>query len=178
MADVWSLIHSCPALCGPVDCSPPGSSGHGLFQARILEGVAISFSRGSSRPKDRTRGSCVSCTGRRVPSQWATKCQKQTSNPHLSPKLRFLQGCSDWPLCWPRWVLLSVRAMVELFQSEIIFWSILAKVRSYQKGMRSCSWHLKIQNPRGVSSVNDDDGEYTIINNSKNIIGRASLVAQ
>ena len=38
----------CPTLCDPVDCSPPGSSLHGILQARILEWVAISFSRGSS----------------------------------------------------------------------------------------------------------------------------------
>ena len=38
----------CPTLCNPVDCSPPGSSVHGIFQARILEWVAIAFSKGSS----------------------------------------------------------------------------------------------------------------------------------
>ena len=46
---------SCPTLCDPVDCRPPGSCVHGISQARILEWVAISFSRGSSRPRDRTR---------------------------------------------------------------------------------------------------------------------------
>ena len=45
-------------LCNPMDCSPPGSSVHGTFQARILEWVAISSSRGSSRPRD---SSCVCC---------------------------------------------------------------------------------------------------------------------
>ena len=45
-------------LCNPVDCSPPDYSIRGLLQARIPEWVAISFSRGSSRPRDRT---CVSC---------------------------------------------------------------------------------------------------------------------
>ena len=45
----------CPTLCDPVDCSPPGSSLHGILQARVLEWVAISFSRGSSRPRDQTR---------------------------------------------------------------------------------------------------------------------------
>ena len=40
----------CPTLCDPMDCSPLGSSIHGIFQARILEWVAISFSRGSSWP--------------------------------------------------------------------------------------------------------------------------------
>ena len=38
--------------CGPMDCSPPGSSVHGIFRARILEWVAISFSRGISQPRD------------------------------------------------------------------------------------------------------------------------------
>ena len=42
------VAQSCPTLCDPIDCSPPGSSVHGILQARILEWVAISFSRGSS----------------------------------------------------------------------------------------------------------------------------------
>ena len=41
----------CPILCDPMDCSPPGSSVHGIFQARILECGAISFSRGCSPPR-------------------------------------------------------------------------------------------------------------------------------
>ena len=44
------LTQSCPTLCDPVDCSPPDSSVHGNLQARILEWVAIPFSRGSSQP--------------------------------------------------------------------------------------------------------------------------------
>ena len=47
-------------LFDPMDCSPPGSSVHGISQARILEWVAIPFSRGSSQPRDRTHVSCVS----------------------------------------------------------------------------------------------------------------------
>ena len=53
---------SCMTLCDPMDCSLPGSSVHGIFQARIPEWVVISFSRGSSEIRDRTR---VSCTGGR-----------------------------------------------------------------------------------------------------------------
>ena len=49
----------CLALCDPMDCSLPGSSLHGILQARVLEWVAISFSRGSSQPRDRTRVSCI-----------------------------------------------------------------------------------------------------------------------
>ena len=46
---------SCLSLCSPVDCSLPGSSVRGIFHARVLEWVSIFFSRGSSRPRDRTR---------------------------------------------------------------------------------------------------------------------------
>ena len=56
-----SVTQSCPTLRHPVDCSPPGSSVHGILQARRLEWVAISSSRGSSRPRDQTQASCVSC---------------------------------------------------------------------------------------------------------------------
>ena len=56
-----ACAQSCPTLCDPVGCSPPGSSVHGISQASILEWVAISFSRGSSRSKDWTHISCISC---------------------------------------------------------------------------------------------------------------------
>ena len=49
----------CRTLCDPVDCSPPGSSVYWILQARILEGIAISFSRESSRPRDRTHVSHI-----------------------------------------------------------------------------------------------------------------------
>ena len=56
------LIHCVVSDSGdPLDCSPPGSSVHGDFQARILAWVAILFSRASSQPRDRTRVSYVSC---------------------------------------------------------------------------------------------------------------------
>ena len=61
------LSHSSSVrLCDPVDCSPPGSSVHGILQARILEWVAMPSSRGSSPPRDRTHVSYVSCIGRQV----------------------------------------------------------------------------------------------------------------
>ena len=53
------VAQSCPTLCSPMDCSPPGSSVHGILQVRILEWVAIPFSRGSSQPRDRTWVSCI-----------------------------------------------------------------------------------------------------------------------
>ena len=50
------VAQSCPTLCDPMDCSLPGPSVHEIFQARILEWVAISFSRGSSQPGDLNPG--------------------------------------------------------------------------------------------------------------------------
>ena len=55
----FCLVLSRVRLCDPVDCSPPGSSVHGISQARILEWVAISFSRGSSWAQDGTHISCL-----------------------------------------------------------------------------------------------------------------------
>ena len=57
-------LQSCLTLCDAMDCSPPGSSVHGILQARILEWVAIPFSRASSCPRDWTRISYVSWIGR------------------------------------------------------------------------------------------------------------------
>ena len=60
----------CPTFCDPMNCSLPGSSVHGISQARILERVAISSFRGSSQPRDRTH---VSCIGRQIIYHWATR---------------------------------------------------------------------------------------------------------
>ena len=65
--NVSVCAQSCLTLCDPMDCSLPGSSIHRIFQARILEWVAISFSRGSSRPSDQT---WVSCTAGRFFTKW------------------------------------------------------------------------------------------------------------
>ena len=53
-ASLWTVLvaWSCPTLCDPMDCSPPGFSVHGILQARILEWIAIPFSRGTSQPRD------------------------------------------------------------------------------------------------------------------------------
>ena len=64
------VAQSCLSLCNPMDCSLLGSSVHGIFPARVLEWVAISFSRGFSQPRDRTQVSCIA--GRRF-TIWATR---------------------------------------------------------------------------------------------------------
>ena len=75
---------SCLTLCNSMDCSPAGSSVHGIFQARILEWVVISYFRGSSRPRDQTRVFWVSCIDRKI---LYAKCHlgtpKQLCCPHF-----------------------------------------------------------------------------------------------
>ena len=61
---------NCPTLCDPMDWSPPGSSVHGILQARIQEWVAIPFSRGSFWPRDQIQ---VSCIAGRFFIVWATR---------------------------------------------------------------------------------------------------------
>ena len=60
-------LQSCPTLCNPMACSPPGFSVHGILQARILEWVAMPSSRGSSWSRDQTQASCISYICRQVP---------------------------------------------------------------------------------------------------------------
>ena len=66
----WSCSISCPTLCDPMNCSLPGSSFHGILQARVLKWVSISFSRGSSQLRDRIQ---VSRFPGRCFNLWATR---------------------------------------------------------------------------------------------------------
>ena len=53
------VAQSCSTLCDPTDCGPPGFSVYGILQARMLEWIAIPFSRGTSQPRDQTLVSCI-----------------------------------------------------------------------------------------------------------------------
>ena len=65
-------LQSCLTLCDPMDYSLLGSSVHVILQARMLEWVAMPFSRGSSQPRDQTHVSYVSCFGRQIFTTSAT----------------------------------------------------------------------------------------------------------
>ena len=70
---LYMHAQSCLTFWNPVDCSQPGPSVHGTFEARILKWFGISSSRGSSRFRDRTFVSCISCIGRQILYHWATQ---------------------------------------------------------------------------------------------------------
>ena len=78
-------LQSCPTLCSPMDCSPPGSSVHGILQARTLEGVAMPSSRGSSQPRGRTRVASISC----ITGRFFTAELQQSTPPHTHTYILF-----------------------------------------------------------------------------------------
>ena len=93
---MWkSLSH--PTLCDPMDYSPPGSSVHGTLQSRVLEWVAILFSRGSSWPRDWT---LVSCVAGRFFTVWATREAYTSNNVSLTRNIwRHLNSPTSQVLC-------------------------------------------------------------------------------
>jgi len=80
------------SLCDPTDCSPRGSSVRGISQARTVKWAAVSYSRGSSWPKDQTPISCVSCIGRQILyncAPWEAQVSRQNYNSkrHTQPSV-------------------------------------------------------------------------------------------
>ena len=106
------VTQSCLALCNPMDCSLTGSSVNGILQARILEWVATSSSRGSSWPRDRTPVSCI--TGRFF-TVWATR-EAQTL---------------------PDLVIINSAVMDSLILS--LLWSIYVRVEELDHRVHICS---------------------------------------
>ena len=84
------LLQSCPTLCNPMDCSPPGSSVHGILHARVLEWVALPSSKGSSWPRVWT---WVSCIASRLFTIWATRETLMSWSYPPSPQSAFSWGC-------------------------------------------------------------------------------------
>ena len=87
------VVQSYPTLCDPMECSLLGSSVHGILQARILEEVAVSFSRGSSQPRDQTWVSCVA--GRFFIIWTAREAQSKFSGDEF-PLLLFIRGSCNF----------------------------------------------------------------------------------
>ena len=127
---VRSSTQSCPTLCNSMDHSSPSSSVHGISQARILEWVAISSSRGSSWPRDWTRNSCVSCIGSWILYHCATYIcfmfsDRLTSTKEMAHRLTFsrddvlvLQGRTP---CWICFFYFNLCFPLLLFTKRMLF---------------------------------------------------------
>ena len=117
----------CQTLCNPVDYSPPESSVHGIFQARILKWVVIPFSRGSSQPRVQTQVSCI--TGRFF-IIWATWEHLKERNSEVA------QSCPT--LCNPTDCSLSGSSIRGISQARILEWVAVFFSRSSQ--LRDWTW--------------------------------------
>ena len=126
------LLQSCLTLCDPMDCSPPGSSVHGILQASILEWVAMPFSRGSSLPRDQTS---VSCIGRWILYHCTTWEALSSQSPWI------LLNCPLCKLPWGfRWEklfislpLLSSSHFCAMFQPQFKRWYVLSTLNWPQR---------------------------------------------
>ena len=135
-----------------MDCSPPGSSLHGLFQARILEWVAISYSRGSFRTRDQTQVSCVSCIGRQIlyhcttwkarivilkitPTLFLLIWTKYKSSVFIKNKCKFT-AIPPW-MC----LILFISAAKQSWTWLVLGWEKQKQVSSW-KGKQVSGWYL------------------------------------
>ena len=93
----WCQLSRVRLFIDPMDCSPSGSSVHGIHQARIWEWVAISFSRGSSWPRDQTYSCCISCIGRQILYHCATWEVLPSFSKYIL-RACYGPGLSEWPV--------------------------------------------------------------------------------
>ena len=119
------VVQSCPTLSDPTDCSPPGSSLHGILQAKVLEWGAISFSRGSSWPRDWTLVSCI--PGRHF-NLWATRevlgCYFLLQCMKLKSESEVAQSCPT--LCNPMDCSPPGFSVHGIFQARVLEWGAIA----------------------------------------------------
>ena len=140
------LFQLCLTPCDSMDCSPPGSSVHGILQARILEWVAMPSSMGSSRPRDRTCVSYVSCI-----SRWVLYHQRHLGSP-LTQYLLPIQSPGLWafmylsfsflPLCLPSLWKTKQTKKLDLCKFRAMFGPEMLTPSLYQAGDIGFSDHL------------------------------------
>ena len=124
-------LSQCPTLWDPMDCSPPGSLVHGIFQAWILEWVAIPFSRGSSWPRDRTQVSCI--VSRRF-TVWATR--EVPSLVITAAAAKSLQSCPT--LCDPIDGSPPGPAVAGILQARTLEWVAISSSNAWK-------WKVKVK---------------------------------
>ena len=141
----------CPTLCNPVDCRPPGSSVHGASQVRILEWVAISFSRASSWPRDQTQ---ISCIAGRLFTTWANQGSPIISTLMLLLIWQQVLACS--PEVGDPWTRRSVELLTRVpwffpVWSPHVIWTFYSMVTGFWGSIWKCkgrSWQFLQDWPR------------------------------
>ena len=122
------IAQLCPILYDPMDCSLPGSSIHGIFQARVLEWGAIAFSRGSSQPRDQA---WVSCIADRHFTVWSTTCLETwafPSPPHIATTPSFILWISTVKYSWNSEALcICMSPLLKLCGRKVCCWLEVGK---------------------------------------------------
>ena len=140
------FAHSCPTLCDPMDCSLPGSSIHGIFQARVLEWIAISFSRRSSRSRDWT---WVSRIVGRCFTDWATREVHNIWEEYIILNAILYKVlslgifwiiCEGGTMCWENSVLYYQYVPLNYMHVWIFYWSSSIWMSSIDIAEFSVSW--------------------------------------
>ena len=109
------VAQPCLTLCDPIDWSLAGSSVHGVHQARILECIAIPFSRGSSQPRDQTQ---VSCFGRWNHSTPGLPVHHNFQSPPKPMSIESVMPSNHLILCCPLLLLPSIFPSIRVFSNE------------------------------------------------------------
>ena len=135
---LWLILKSCPALCNLMDCSPPGSSVHGISLSRLLEWVAISFSRGSSQARDWTH------IGRRILYHWATREVHAIIYFHNFYSFFFQPTCCAYSLaaclfscCLGQLLQLELVGLLHLSEVAVCLWKVC-------QADRALGWLMRI----------------------------------
>ena len=138
------VAQSCLSLCNPMDCSLPGSSIHGIFQARVLAWVAISFSRGSSRPRDWTQVSRVSCRqtlyhsdppGKRDCQIFKPRCNSSAAS--CKPALSSMTDLDLLGITWSK----QITWKMWLFKNIYIFFNLWLSMHKMKFIIFKCTIH-------------------------------------
>ena len=144
-------LQLCSILYDPMDCSLPGSSVHGILQERILEWVAMPSSRGSSRPRDRTRVFCLA--GGFFTTEPPGKCIMQPEKEIMNPFQRDVCNCFTYRPLWSRWTTTKSTFLAYLsllwqknrntnFEVRGISYASLWLIGFYRYGFRN-KWKVK-----------------------------------
>ena len=155
-------VFSCVWLCNPMDCRPPNSSAHGIFQARILEQVVISYSKGSPLPRDQTHVSNTSPGSWRTNLKWQQRsktvkypltelCQTAQNNYYrvilwefqmLFPfhNIWFLDQKENYTVLWFSWSSGGSRT----FTNSTFTWISTPNIKATLNRM-SCNWRIPVR---------------------------------
>ena len=185
------ITHHClvakshPTLCDPMDCCLLGSSVHGIFQARILEWVAISSARGSFQVRDQT---CVSCIGRWILYCLATREAMIPSNhfqPVSLPSWRPRRGETAKSIlalyclyCWPMEAMHITKWLFYIAKPSIVYYLAIVKERDFDMWKWKAVNQKTCDNCLGTEGWKESGRDRMTLTRLRILLGRASTIEE